>query len=219
MLACFFVSVLQALAGFEVSTTLPESGKPEHLYTMVSGNGIYANGATGVTQTESKYGQFAFYAAGTAGQYYIYSYTAKKWVTYTQKSEAYGNQRNFVVMSDTKSETSKFIINEYTTDLYELQPLKSDGTGSKYLNWYRGLGAASDDKNPLDDPSVTLGTWEKGGSADAGSRWTFSEVLEPAQGATPSLPANLKDIQAKYGKQTYDIAVLYPKQQNAVGVA
>lgn len=134
MLACFFVSVLQALAGFEVSTTLPESGKPEHLYTMVSGNGIYANGMTGTTQTESKYGQFAFYAAGTAGQYYIYSYTAKKWVTYTQKSEAYSNQRNFVVMSDAKSATSKFIINEYATDLYELQPLKKDGTGSQYLN-------------------------------------------------------------------------------------
>ena len=111
MLACFFVSVLQALAGFEVSTTLPGSGKPEHLYTMVNGSGFYANGATGLTKTESKYGQFAFYAAGTAGQYYIYSYTAKKWVTYTQKSEAYDNQRNFVVMSDTKSETSKFIIN------------------------------------------------------------------------------------------------------------
>lgn len=219
MLACFFVSVLQALAGFEVSTTLPGSGKPEHLYTMVNGSGFYANGATGLTKTESKYGQFAFYAAGTAGQYYIYSYTAKKWVTYTQKSEAYSNQRNFVVMSDTKSETSKFIINEYTTDLYELQPLKSDGTGDKYLNWYRGVGAVADNKNPLDDASVTLGTWEQGGSADAGSRWTFSEVLEPAQGATPSLPANLKDIQAKYGTQTYDIAVLYPKQQDAVGVA
>lgn len=214
LLACLFGWVLQALAGIEVSTILPENGKPEHLYTMVCGSNIYANGMTGTTQTESKYGQFAFYATGTSGQYFIYSYTAKKWVTYTQKSEDYANQRNFVVMSDTKSETSKFIINEYTTDLYELQPLKSDGTGSKYLNWYQGKGY-----NPLDDASVTLGLWEKSGSADAGSRWTFSEVLEPAQGATPSLPANLKDIQAKYGTQTYDIAVLYPKQQNAVGVA
>ena len=214
LLACLFGWVLQALAGIEVSTILPENGKPEHLYTMVCGSNIYANGMTGTTQTESKYGQFAFYATGTSGQYFIYSYTAKKWVTYTQKSEDYANQRNFVVMSDTKSETSKFIINEYATDLYELQPLKSDGTGSKYLNWYKGIGS-----NDYDDASVTLGLWEQGGSADAGSRWTFSEVLEPAQGATPSLPANLKDIQAKYGTQTYDIAVLYPKQQNAVGVA
>ena len=60
LLACLFGWVLQALAGIKVSTILPEDGKPEHLYTMVSGNGIYANGMTGTTQTEPKYGQFAF---------------------------------------------------------------------------------------------------------------------------------------------------------------
>lgn len=213
LLACLFGWILQALAGIKVSTTLPGVGKPEHLYTMVSGNGIYANGMTGTTQTESKYGQFAFYETGTSGQYFIYSYTANKWVSYTQAS-SYSDGRNFVKMSDQKSETSKFIVDEYAKDKYQIQPVTSSGTGSEYLNWYEGIK-----KNNYDDASVTLGLYSTGGAGDGGSRWTFSEVIPPAVGATPVLPENLKQIQAQYGKQTYDIAVLYPKQQDAVGNA
>lgn len=213
LLACLFGWVLQALAGIKVSTTQPGVGKPEHLYTMVSGNGIYANGMTGTTKTESKYGQFAFYETGTSGQYFIYSYTAKKWVGYTQAS-SYDNQKNFVKMSDQKSETSKFIVNEYATDKFEIQPVTSSGTGDKYLNWNGGIGA-----NAYDNASVTLGLWEDNGTKDGGSRWIFSEVIPPAVGATPVLPENLKQIQEQYGKQTYGIAVLYPKQQDAVGNA
>lgn len=213
LLACLFGWVLQALAGIKVSTTQPEVGKPEHLYTMVSGNGIYANGMTGTTRTESKYGQFAFYETATSGQYLIYSYTANKWVTYTQAG-SYGNQKNFVKMSDQKSETSKFIVNEYATDKYEIQPVTSNGTGDKYLNWNGGIG-----QNPYDNTSVTLGLWQDSGAKDGGSRWTFSEVIPPAEGATPVLPENLQQIQNQYGKQTYGIAVLYPKQQDAVGNA
>ena len=213
LLACLFGWVLQALAGIKVSTTLPGVGKPEHLYTMVSGNGIYANGMTGTTKTESKYGQFAFYETGTSGQYFIYSYTANKWVTYTQAS-SYSDGRNFVKMSDQKSETSKFIVDEYATDKYQIQPVTSSGTGSEYLNWFEGIK-----KNNYDDASVTLGLYSTGGAGDGGSRWTFSEVIPPAVGATPVLPENLKQIQEQYGKQTYGIAVLYPKQQDAVGNA
>ena len=213
LLACLFGWILQALAGIKVSTTLPGVGKPEHLYTMVSGYGIYANGMTGTTQTESKYGQFAFYETGTSGQYFIYSYTANKWVSYTQAS-SYDNGRNFVKMSEQKAETSKFIINEYATDKYEIQPVTSNGTGDKYLNWNGGIGY-----NPYDNTSVTLGLWQDSGAKDPGSRWTFSEVIPPAEGATPVLPENLKQIQEQYGKQTYGIAVLYPKQQDAVGNA
>lgn len=179
LLACLFGWVLQALAGIKVSTTQPGVGKPEHLYTMVSGNGIYANGMTGTTKTESKYGQFAFYETGTAGQYLIYSYTANKWVTYTQAG-SYSDGRNFVKMSDQKSETSKFIVNEYATDKYEIQPITSSGTGSEYLNWYQGIGS-----NAYDDASVTLGLYGTGGAGDGGSRWIFSEVIPPAVGATP----------------------------------
>lgn len=213
LLACLFGWVLQALAGIKVSTTQPGVGKPEHLYTMVSGNNIYANGMTGTTQTESKYGQFAFYETGTAGQYLIYSYTAKKWVSYTQAG-SYNNGKNFVKMSDQKAETSKFIVNEYATDKYEIQPVTSNGTGDKYLNWNGGINA-----NPYDNTSVTLGLWQDSGAKDGGSRWTFSEVIPPAEGATPVLPENLQQIQNQYGKQTYGIAVLYPKQQDAVGNA
>ena len=175
LLACLFGWVLQALAGIKVSTTQPGVGKPEHLYTMVNGNGIYANGMTGTTQTETKYGQFAFYETGTSGQYFIYSYTANKWVSYTQASSYSEGTTNFVKMSDQKSETSKFIINEYATDKYQIQPVTSSGTGDRYLNWYQGR-----DSNPLDNASVTLGLWKQNGTDDAGSRWTFSEVIPPA---------------------------------------
>lgn len=215
LLACLFGWVLQALAGIKVSTTQPGVGKPEHLYTMVSGNNIYANGMTGTTKTESKYGQFAFYETGTSGQYFIYSYTANKWVSYTQAS-SYSNGKNFVKMSDQKSETSKFIVNEYATDKYQIQPVTSSGTGDKYLNWHGGV---NNNSNAYDNASVTLGLWEDSGAKDGGSRWIFSEVIPPAVGATPVLPENLKQIQNQYGKQTYDIAVLYPKQQDAVGNA
>ena len=33
------------------SVTLPDVGKPEHVYTMVNGNGVYSNALTAPTQT------------------------------------------------------------------------------------------------------------------------------------------------------------------------
>ncbi len=202
------------LAQISVSTTLPSAGKPEHLYTMVNGNSVYANGKTGTTKTEANYGQFAFYASDTDGQYYIYSYTAGKWLSYTVAS-SYSNQTNFVSLVDDKSNGQAFIVNNYSGSLYQLQPITSSATGDKYLNWYEGLGS-----NKLDTDGVTLGLWKDGGSADAGSRWTFSEVLEPADGATPALPSNLSEVHAKYTKgNAYSVAVVYPEQQTAVGEA
>ena len=46
-----------------VSTTLPDAGTPEHLYTMVNGSGYYANANTAPTQTADNYAKFAFYAS------------------------------------------------------------------------------------------------------------------------------------------------------------
>lgn len=73
--------------------TLPDAGKPEHVYTMTSGNGVTSNGLTAPTQTEANYGQFAFYPAGIEGAYYIYSRTADKWLSYTKGIYIVGNKK------------------------------------------------------------------------------------------------------------------------------
>ena len=93
----------------QVSTTEPNAqAKPEHLYTMQNGNGLYANATTAPTQTEENRGLFAFYAVpDKADAYYVYSHSAKKWLTYTQ-ADSYTNGISFVKMSDTKVENAFF---------------------------------------------------------------------------------------------------------------
>lgn len=83
-------SALNALAGIEVSTTLPQNGTPEHSYTMANAQGYYCNATTSPTQTSENYATFAFYAGTETGSYYIYNVTAKKWVSYT-KQASYNN--------------------------------------------------------------------------------------------------------------------------------
>ena len=61
LMVLLVAAVLQVSAAQVVaSTTLPDGGRPEHLYTMVSGNGYYANALTAPTQTAENYGLFAF---------------------------------------------------------------------------------------------------------------------------------------------------------------
>lgn len=83
-----------------VSTTAPDGQtRPEHLFTMQSGNGFFANATTAPTQTETNQGLFAFYAVpNKAGAYYIYSHSAKKWLSY-QRSASYSNGLSFVKMT------------------------------------------------------------------------------------------------------------------------
>lgn len=142
----------------QVSTTEPNAqAKPEHLYTMQNGNGLYANATTAPTQTEENRGLFAFYAVpDKADAYYVYSHSAKKWLTYTQ-ADSYNNGISFVKMSDTKVENAYFKVSNYAGDNYELQPYTTSGTNDKYLNWYSGTS-----QNPLDG-TTTLGLWEQNG--------------------------------------------------------
>ena len=46
----------------QASTTLPSNGKPEHVYTMVSGNGAYVSPTTTPVEGDAENGLFAFYA-------------------------------------------------------------------------------------------------------------------------------------------------------------
>lgn len=154
----------------EASTTDPSNGKPEHLYTMVSGNGYYANGYTAPTQTDENKALFAFYSAGISDTYYIYCYTSRKWLSYT-KAASYSNKTGFISLSDSKTTGAYFKCRNYSGDNYDIAPYNLTGAASKYLNWYMGVGAS----NPLDG-TVTLGLWEDDGSKDGGSRWQFAEA-------------------------------------------
>ncbi len=166
----------------KVSTTLPGNGKPEHVYTMVNGNGVYVNATTAPTQTEANYGTFAFYAVdGVSNAYYIYSQKAGKWLTYT-KAASYNNGKDFVKFSDTQVSGTYFLLNNYSGDFYEIRPFTTSGTNDKYVNWYQGVNG-----NPYDGNN-TLGLWQDAGSSDGGSRYTFTEVIIVERTYTITLP-------------------------------
>ena len=175
------------------STTLPETGRPEHVYTMKNGNDVHSNALTAPTQTAENYGLFAFYEAEADGAYYIYSHTVKKWLTYT-KAASYSNGKDFVKFSDTKVEGAYFKVTNYAADNYELQPYTTSGANDKYLNWYQGVGG-----NPYDGAN-TLGLWQDAGAADGGSRYTFTEVVIAERTYTISIPDGRT---IKIGNTTY----------------
>ncbi len=208
----------------KASTTLPGNGKPEHVYTIVNGNGVYVNATTAPTQTEANYGTFAFYAVdGESNAYYIYSHKAGKWLTYT-KASGYNNGKDFVKLSDTQVSGTYFLLNNYSGDFYEIRPFTTSGTNDKYLNWYQGLNA-----NPLDGNN-TLGLWQDSGPSDGGSRYTINEVVIVERTYTINLPEGVTitidgktysngDTYTTEGSVTRDaITVIAPAGQFAVVV-
>ena len=179
------------------STTLPDQGKPEHVYTMKNGNNVYANGLTAPTQTEANYGQFAFYAVdGVNGAYYIYSHTAEKWLTYT-KAASYDNKKDFVKMAATKEADDYFHVENYAGDFYQIRPYNTTGVAGKYLNWFQGL-----DGNPLDGTN-TLGLWQQSATDDPGSKYSFTEVIVVVRTYTIDILGGANGQTIKIGDETY----------------
>ena len=172
LMAAFLCLMSQAWADKVVgSTTLPENGRPEHLYTMRNANGLICGKNTSPTSTEDNYAQLAYYAVdGKSNMFYIYNKTNKKWLTY-DKASSYSNGVGFIKFADAKASANYFILNNYSGDNYEMQPVTTYGSGNKYLNWFGGA-----DFNPADS-ETTLGLWQDSGSADGGSRWLFTEVV------------------------------------------
>ncbi len=188
-------AVTQSVADrIEASATLPDKGKPEHVYTMANGNGVFSNATTAPTQTEENYGTFAFYAVdGVENAYHIYSVKAAKWLTYT-KASGYSNGKDFVKFADALPSKAYFKVTDLSNDNYEIQPYTSSGGTDKYLNWYQGVGS-----NPYDG-SNTLGLWQDNGNTDAGSRWTFAEVVFVEHTYTINLP---EGTSINIGNNTY----------------
>ena len=179
------------------STTLPDQGRPEHVYTMMNGNNVYVNGLTGPTRTEANYGQFAFYAVnGVDGAYYIYSHTAKKWLTYTMAA-SYSNGKDFVKMADAKEADDYFYVENYADDFYQIRPYNTTGVAGKYINWFQGV-----DGNPLDGTN-TLGLWEDNATKDNGSKYSFTEVIVVVRTYTIDILGGADDQTIKIGDETY----------------
>ena len=125
-----------------------------------------------VRNTPANAAALAFYAvAGKSNTYYIYNYSAKKWVTY-DLATSYSNMKGFLKLSDTKVEGCYFEITSCTKDThsgYQMRPYASDGTidTDRYLNYNGGNGA---------NASITVGLWQDPGSSDAGSCWILKEA-------------------------------------------
>lgn len=163
------VNVVSKTAPSGIVTSTNET-TPEHVFTMRNANGDYVNSNLYRTLATSDYAQFAFYeVSGKANAYYIYNYSAKKWLKYTT-SATYTVGKDFVSNGE-KSERSEFYITNAAkggVNGVQIQPYNAAGNAANnYLNFYAG-----GDQNT----NHTIGNWTDNGSSDAGSLWVFTEV-------------------------------------------
>lgn len=182
---CYFLSgggktLAETTVTLQASSTDPSLGRPEFAYTINNVNAIDGAADYGywnvnlysVINSPANAAAFAFYAvAGKSNTYYIYNYSAKKWVTY-DLATSYNNMKGFLKLSDTKTEGCYFEITSCTKDThsgYQMRPYASDGTidTDRYLNYNGGNGA---------NESITVGLWQDPGSSDAGSCWILKEA-------------------------------------------
>lgn len=182
---CYFLlgggkTLAETTVTLQASSTDPSLGRPEFAYTINNVNAIDGAADYGywnvnlysVINSPANAAAFAFYAvAGKSNTYYIYNYSAKKWVTY-DLATSYNNMKGFLKLSDTKTEGCYFEITSCTKDThsgYQMRPYASDGTidTDRYLNYNGGNGA---------NESITVGLWQDPGSSDAGSCWILKEA-------------------------------------------
>lgn len=163
------VKVVSKTVPFGIITSTNET-MPEHVFTMHNANNNYVNSNLYCATGTSDYAQFAFYeVSGKANAYYIYNYSAKKWLKYTT-SATYTVGKDFVSNGE-KSERSEFYITNAAkggVNGVQIQPYNAAGNAANnYLNFYAG-----GDQNT----NHTIGNWTDNGSSDAGSLWVFTEV-------------------------------------------
>lgn len=173
-------TLAETTATLQASSTDPSLGKPEFAYTINNVNvidgtidyGYWNVNLYSVVNSPANAASFAFYAvAGKSNTYYIYNYSAKKWVTY-DLATSYNNMKGFLKLSDTKTEGCYFEITSCTNDThsgYQMRPYASDGTIDEdcYLNYNGGNGA---------NASLTVGLWKDPGSQDKGACWILKKV-------------------------------------------
>lgn len=186
LFAIMFAMAMQASAAettaeLQVSTN---ETNPEHLFYVHAASGYYMTANTYPTQTESEYGKFAFFSTGNANEYYIYSYSAGKWLGYTTKtngtlstsSNKYRGTKGYITLGDSKG-VFKFAQTTHSasgTVGYQFEIVNSSGAAASwYVNWFQG---------PTANTNTTVGIWSDNGAKDNGSCW----VLTVAGSAGPS---------------------------------
>lgn len=160
-------------AAIEASTDV---SAPEHYYTLTNGNAKMMTSFTSPTETPANAGKFAFFAdAAKTDAYFIYSVDRQKWVSYTPAA-SYSGRTGFAALVDSKDAAKSWKAEALTGNnagCYQFSPYTSAGSAASiYMNWFKGVGS----ENPLDGTSVTVGLWTGNGTADAGSRWTLTEI-------------------------------------------
>lgn len=163
------VKVVSKTASSGIITSTNET-MPEHVFTMRNANNNYVNSNLYCATSTSDYAQFAFYeVSGKTNAYYIYNYSAKKWLKYTT-STTYEAGKDFVSNGE-KSERSEFYITSTAkngVNGVQIQPYNAAGNAANnYLNFHGG-----GDQNT----NHTIGNYTDNGSSDAGSLWVFTEV-------------------------------------------
>ena len=166
--ACWILKKVDLVVN-SIQTSTNEA-KPEHVFTMRNANNSYVNSNLYCATSTSDYAQFAFYeVSGKTSAYYIYNYSAKKWLKYTT-SATYTKGQDFVSNGE-KSERSEFYITDAAKDGVsgvQIQPYNAAGNAANnYLNFYKG-----GDQNT----NNTIGNYTTDGNNDAGSLWVFTEV-------------------------------------------
>lgn len=166
--ACWILKKVDLVVN-SIQTSTNEA-KPEHVFTMRNANNSYVNSNLYCATSTSDYAQFAFYeVSGKTSAYYIYNYSAKKWLKYTT-SATYTKGKDFVSNGE-KSERCEFYITDAAKDGVsgvQIQPYNAAGNAANnYLNFYGGGGA---------NVSNTIGNYTTDGNNDAGSLWVFTEV-------------------------------------------
>lgn len=163
------VKVVSKTASSGIITSTNET-MPEHVFTMRNANNNYVNSNLYCATSASDYAKFAFYeVSGKTNAYYIYNYSAKKWLKYTTNT-TYTKGKDFVFNGE-KSERSEFYITDAAKDGVsgvQIQPYNAAGNAANnYLNFYQG---GSENVNH------TIGNYTTDGNNDAGSLWVFTEV-------------------------------------------
>lgn len=111
--------------------------------------------------------------------YYIYDYSAMKWLYYTRQTDYSTPKKDFVSLENDKKEY--FNIVSIGNGYYEIRPYTEAGeVANVYLNYYLGVAL---------NKSNTIGYYLHDGSRDAGSRWIFTEV-----GSTPKTISEESDV-------------------------
>lgn len=196
MLALLTASTTGAFAG----TFTTSDGATSHVYAiknvgLANGNYVCVNGAGfNATKTMSNIAFFKVEAGSAEGQYYLYSVTNNKYVSYSGTDKSAG----VVVFANDRASAKqwKIALESGQTEKYDISPVDAPNIG---WNWVNGVGNQ-------------LGFWDNG---DGASSWTFDAAINVTinyalNGTTASAQKNGYALPG-YTKETVGSPFVYTK--------